>query len=47
MLVLVPQMGEFVVPVGLVATKVSRHVPAGVVSWVTKLVKSSLKKDGC
>ncbi len=48
MLVLVPQMGEFVVPVGLVATKVSRHEPAvAELSWVTKLVKSSLKKDGC
>jgi len=45
MLVLVPQMGEFVVPVGLVATKVSRHEPAvAALSCVTKLEKSSLKK---
>ena len=42
-LVLVPQNGEFVVPVGLVATKVSTQDPAEVVdSWVTKLLKSSL-----
>ena len=45
MLVLVPQIGEFVGPVGLVTTKLSRQVPAGVVNWVTKFVKSSLVKE--
>jgi hypothetical protein len=43
--VLVPQSGEVAGPVGLVAIKVSKQVPGVVVlSWVTKLLKSSLEQ---
>ena len=43
MFVLVPHRGEFGAPEGLVTIRLSKQFPAGVVNWVTKLLKSSLE----